>query len=525
MPDLQQITQAQATEALQRMAEAGADAEDIRKAAEEWKPRIIPDTPRTPTLLDAERAMWEKHPTLAGLARGATSTLPFAGAILGGAVATPADLVGGPVPTIVGGAGGAAVGMGAQDLINEGLGLTPVSSPLSKALRMGSEGGIVAATGGVLAGLTAGPRAVARRVGRLAEFVGDEGLVGSKFTNVPALRVAGTKLRQWGGAPDQAALEQRVLGLVTGKSPEVQQAILREQSVKATTPEAKQFLNETRTRLLRENAEAPKAPKVPPAPTPVQEWRGDTRQLEQTTRFERSQALRMGREVAKQEKDAVKLARERAAAARIDEAEAAGLEPQAPSLSETVSAQTPSGRKIMTIKSIKPEEVLSPEDAQIAALEQAIPGFKAANEAERLRRVIPPSTPAVVRPEGSFTRQPPSAIRIAPATQAAMDKLPIAKTEMKDVIPSKSKSARGIGLPLSANDLEAAGIRLPPGVIPKRIATDVLEQRVYPQRGSRAQTNYANAKSDAEYARQLEKEGLSPMEIQLALRSRRLPEE
>ncbi len=221
MPDPQQITYSQAKEALKQLAAAGADEDQIKEEAEKLKPRLIPDPP--PTLLEAERALWEKHPTAAGLARGATSTLPFAGAVSAGLLA--------PEAPIVAPAAGAAAGRGAQDLIDAALGLNPIQSPGNAAARMGVEGLTSAATGGALLG-AANPRAA---VGKIAGAVEDT--IGSSLNNkIPLLRLAGP-LRRWGANNlTDAEVAQRVRsGMSTSGGPQPE-SVTEPQPLTGTVP-------------------------------------------------------------------------------------------------------------------------------------------------------------------------------------------------------------------------------------------------------------------------------------------------
>lgn len=102
---------------------------------------------RSRSLVDPE--FWKDKPRLKGFANSVLSALPGAGAILGGAAATPETFGGG---TIAGGALGAGVGRGTQDLISQGLGLSD-TSPMQKVGNIALDTGVAAVTPGIAEGV------------------------------------------------------------------------------------------------------------------------------------------------------------------------------------------------------------------------------------------------------------------------------------------------------------------------------------------------------------------------------------
>jgi hypothetical protein len=106
------------------------------------------------TSKESPKTWWEEHPRTAALAHGALNTLPAAGALVGGALASPTLATG--LPGLAAEAGavglGAGAGMGARDLIAQGIGLEKPSSVGTKAARIGGETAMGAATAAVVPG-------------------------------------------------------------------------------------------------------------------------------------------------------------------------------------------------------------------------------------------------------------------------------------------------------------------------------------------------------------------------------------
>jgi len=82
--------------------------------------------------------LWKEHPIAANIGRSVTGTFPAIGAIAGS-----------PAGGLPGSALGAGVGRGAQDLINEALGLQH-TTPLGKATNIGMDTGLTAVTPGLV---------------------------------------------------------------------------------------------------------------------------------------------------------------------------------------------------------------------------------------------------------------------------------------------------------------------------------------------------------------------------------------
>lgn len=99
------------------------------------KPPVVPPSVQSPTWM-------QQHPKTRQAVRGVLDTLPVAGALAGGAIATPETLWAGTVPAAALGAG---VGRGARDLLAEYLGVDEPTSPLSKAARISLDTAITAA--------------------------------------------------------------------------------------------------------------------------------------------------------------------------------------------------------------------------------------------------------------------------------------------------------------------------------------------------------------------------------------------
>ncbi|MDA4120210.1 MAG: hypothetical protein OK436_06440, partial [Thaumarchaeota archaeon] len=112
---------------------------------------------------EVEPSFWEKHPNLKAAAKGVTATLPAIGALAGGALAAP-----GIVSTPLGVGLGAGVGRGAQDLIEEGVGLSPKSSPMSKAGRIGLDTALGTGTEAVLPGVIEAAKTPLKTAGEMA---------------------------------------------------------------------------------------------------------------------------------------------------------------------------------------------------------------------------------------------------------------------------------------------------------------------------------------------------------------------
>lgn len=91
----------------------------------------------------------DEHPTTAALAEGVVNTLPAAGAIAGGAIATPETLGTG---TVAGAALGAGVGRGLRDLIAHTIGLES-TTPTQKAKNIALDTTETAAAQAILPGL------------------------------------------------------------------------------------------------------------------------------------------------------------------------------------------------------------------------------------------------------------------------------------------------------------------------------------------------------------------------------------
>lgn len=101
-----------------------------------------------------------RNPRTAAVIGSAANALPAAGAIIGGVVASPETLGAG---SLAGAALGAGAGRGARDLITEGLGIEPVSSPMQKA-------GTIALDTAVTAAVPGAVQAARAPVRTLAEF-------------------------------------------------------------------------------------------------------------------------------------------------------------------------------------------------------------------------------------------------------------------------------------------------------------------------------------------------------------------
>ncbi len=229
MPD-QTITESQAREVLRHIAEAGGTKDDI-EAATARMGTIVPDTD---SRTGAEK-FWSDHPTVAGVVRGATSTLPYLGGTLGALAG--AELGPGAVLPM---AGGAAIGRGVQNQLDEKMGLKPEAGLMSQAADMGKAGAETWLGGkamDVLAnGVVNGPAAAARQVAQpvlrvvrpVARAVGtglEQVVSHPGFTTTaaalelargdlkgaataaglaaasPAIRATGQALREWGTPP------------------------------------------------------------------------------------------------------------------------------------------------------------------------------------------------------------------------------------------------------------------------------------------------------------------------------------
>ncbi len=351
----------------------------------------------TPGLTEAQASFWQQHPTGAALARGATSTLPFAGAV-------GAELIPGAVETapIMTGALGFGIGKGAEDLINEYTGLTPPTSPVSKALRMGAQTGLAAAGGGVMSELAGIPvpaiRMATRGTGATLETVGSHGFPfyiagahkmfsgdigeGAYLIAAPyALKAVGQSLRSWGGlTAAEKATHEGFLAAVENEPLQVVQAKIDE---RLADP-----------KLSRSSREFFKDLK---ASTKV-----DIAQEKVNTKTARDEA-------AAQEK-ASKLANQEAAAHEIEsEREAAGLVPRR-RFSESVSAPAgPGGRQTMTTSYVRPKQTPSTAGGGAvrfqagAAPETLVPGG-----------LTPAGTPRITLPEGGGGSAPPAAPLVAP---------------------------------------------------------------------------------------------------------------
>lgn len=117
MADKQKITKQAMESFIQSAADEGHSDEDIIAYAKDHF-EVMPPT------------FWERHPNVAGVARGALATLPVVGAVAGETL----------VPGPLGFGGGAAVGEGARGYLAEGLGLDKPTAPLTHALRIGGTG-------------------------------------------------------------------------------------------------------------------------------------------------------------------------------------------------------------------------------------------------------------------------------------------------------------------------------------------------------------------------------------------------
>lgn len=111
-------------------------------------------------------------------------------------------------------------------------------------------------------------RGVARVVGATAEAMG-EGVVGSKFTNIPLVERAGEAISRWGRAPTEAAYQKQVLTDLVAEPPQIQQVVLRTELTKATTPERQAFLRTAIAKATEDIVRAKYAlPVMRVAPTP-----------------------------------------------------------------------------------------------------------------------------------------------------------------------------------------------------------------------------------------------------------------
>lgn len=113
-------------------------------------------------------APWTKsHPNIAAAVKGTLETLPAAGAILGGVVATPESA---GLATIPGVALGAGIGRGLRDLLAEGLGVDRPTTPTEKGARIALDTAETAAAQAILPGLWEAMKTPGKTVG---EFIAE----------------------------------------------------------------------------------------------------------------------------------------------------------------------------------------------------------------------------------------------------------------------------------------------------------------------------------------------------------------
>lgn len=189
--------------------------------------RVNAETNNAPTM-GPEPGWAAKYPTVAGVTRGAISTLPAVGGMLGGLAGAPEGVIGAlPGMTL-----GAGAGRGAQDLLLEALGLTPPTSPVDKVKGIAVDTALGAA----------GPIAV-------------EG-------GTAALRGAGGLLKRGLVRAASAAegLDPDLVGMVSPKSAHRLEYAQRVKA-KLAPPE---------TPVAPAPASAPTAPEVVPSPAPTQ---------------------------------------------------------------------------------------------------------------------------------------------------------------------------------------------------------------------------------------------------------------
>lgn len=283
----------------------GTDAEEALAFIDGQEPHDQPassPTGGTPSLHDAGAAFFKEHPTTAGLARGATSVLPFAGALAGGLIGRSG----------AGAAIGAGLGRGAEDLINENTGLAEPSTPEHKAASMAKEtaltslmGPVTALTAAPVEGAKAGARGAARLAGNLAVRIGKHpylvggagtaGLLYGAFRGDPLLIAQG--LVTAGAAPSVAKIGSSLLRFAN--SPANERFILQMTNTLASAPLAeKDALLASfgkRAQTAEQQAAVAEAQGAASADLKqfddvVSQWRKDAHQLTKTTAFDRRQA-------------------------------------------------------------------------------------------------------------------------------------------------------------------------------------------------------------------------------------------
>ncbi len=161
-------------------------SKDVKAKLWDMKHTAVPDAapqPHEPTWVD-------RYPKTAQVVRGVTNALPAIGSLVGGALAAgPAAAASGTVVGLpagvaieAGGIGlGAGAGRGARDLVAEGLGLEPVTTPTHKALTIGADTAIAGGTAAALPGIVEAIKTPLRTSGELLEKTGGQ-LLPAKWT-------------------------------------------------------------------------------------------------------------------------------------------------------------------------------------------------------------------------------------------------------------------------------------------------------------------------------------------------------
>ncbi len=125
-----------------------------------------------------EQSWAQKHPKMATAAKVAADTLPAIGGMVGGVLAAPETL---GMGSLLGASLGVGAGKGLRDLVTEGAGLEPVTSPTSKAIRIAGDT--------LVAGVTPGAMTAAMTPLRTASELADTVLPDRIRGLLPSIRV------------------------------------------------------------------------------------------------------------------------------------------------------------------------------------------------------------------------------------------------------------------------------------------------------------------------------------------------
>lgn len=200
------------------------------------QPAISTKVAGQPSIETAQTGVFPKSNLNQILARTAKEVLPYAGLAAGGAIASPADILAGPAPTIAGAGLGYSIGNSLADVISNALGIpTGVQPSGSIPLDLASEAvnvaqnfneGVGAELGGRAVGAVAAP--VLGQLGRLSDVIKES-----------ANKKVAEGLLRGGGNAQQKAIVERITpeildrpfletAAVTGKGLENKAAIAKE---------------------------------------------------------------------------------------------------------------------------------------------------------------------------------------------------------------------------------------------------------------------------------------------------------